>query len=114
MSSLIEDETRLREVIASGGDALVLFYASWCGHSRSFLPVFEKHACGDSCFRVLTDKVDGVEDIYDISFVPTVIFFHKGRLHVRLDGVAGEGLNEKMLLGLMATCGLRAGEGNEQ
>lgn len=104
MSSLIEDEKRLRELIESGGDAMILFYASWCGFSRMFLPVFEKNAAGPDCFRVLTDKTAGVEEAFSIDFVPTVIFFHKGKPHVRLDGIAGEGLNEDMLLGLINTC----------
>jgi len=105
MSSLIEDEKRLRELIASGGDALVLFYASWCGFSKRFLPVFEKHACGPDCFRVLTDQVETAEDAFAINCVPTVLFFRKGKLHKRLDGIPGEGLSEEMLLGLMRTCG---------
>lgn len=104
MSSLIQDEKRLRELIKSGGDAMVLFYASWCGFSKKFLPVFEKNATGPACFRVLTDRAAGVEDAFNIDFVPTVIFFHKGKPHVRLDGVAGEGLSEEMLLGLINTC----------
>ena len=104
MSSLIEDEKRLREVIGSGGDTLVLFYASWCGFSRAFLPVYEKHACGENCYRVLTDKVAGAETEHSIDFVPTVIFFSKGKKHYRLDGVPGEGLSEAMLLDFMQSC----------
>ena len=104
MSSLIDDKKRLHEVIGSGGDSLVLFYASWCGFSKAFLPVFEKNAAGPDCFRVLTDQTEGVEDAFGIDFVPTVIFFHKGKPHVRLDGIAGEGLSEEMLLGLINTC----------
>ena len=104
MSSLIEDEKHLRELIESGGDTMVLFYASWCGFSKAFLPVFEKHAAGPGCFRVLTDRTEGVEEDFGIDFVPTVIFFHKGKLHMRLNGIAGEGLSEEMLLGLINTC----------
>ncbi len=107
MSCIIEDELRLRAIVSSGADALVLFYASWCGFSAKFLPIFEKHARGPNCFRVLTDEVEGVENAYSVDFVPTVMFFHKGKLHMRLNGIAGEGLNEEMLLGLMRTCGLK-------
>ena len=111
MSELIEDDRRLHELIASGKDTLVLFYASWCPFSRAFLPVFEKNACGPGCVRVLTDKAEGVEESFAIDFVPTVMFFHKGKLHMRLNGIAGEGLTEAMLLGLMRTCGVKPAQG---
>ena len=104
MSSLIEDEKSLRELRASGEDLMVLFYASWCGFSKRFLPVFEKNAAGPGCFRVLTDQAAGVEDAFEIDFVPTVLFFHKGKLLMRLNGIAGEGLSEEMLLGMISTC----------
>jgi len=111
MSLPIEDARRLQELIASGRDTLVLFYASWCPFSRAFLPVFEKHACGEGCLRVLTDQVAGVEEAYSIDFVPTVMFFRDGKFHTRLDAVGGEGLSEEMLLELMRSCGLRPAGG---
>lgn len=104
MSTLIDEEARLRGLIEAGGDALVLFYASWCPFSKKFLPVFEKNAPGPRCFRVLTDRTAGVEENFGIDFVPTVMLFHKGQLHMRLNGIAGEGLDEEMLLGLLRTC----------
>ncbi len=113
MSSLIEDEKRLSGLIASGEDALVLFYASWCGFSRSFLPVFEKHACGPNCFRVQTDQVESAEDIYSIDYVPTVIFFSKGKVHTRLDAIPGAGLTEEKLLLMLGGCGLKKEEKNK-
>lgn len=106
MSVLIEDEHSLEEIIASGNDLLVLFYASWCGFSRAFLPIYEKHAKGANCYRVLTDQAENLENKYSIDYVPTVLFFSQGKALKRLDGIAGAGLNEKMLLGLMQTCGL--------
>jgi len=100
MSVLIEDSRGLAAAIASD-EALVLFYASWCPFSRSFLPVFEKHASGPGCYRVLTDQLPAAETAHEIDFVPTVIHFRNGRKYARLDGIPGEGLREHMLLDFM-------------
>lgn len=105
MSVLIEDNRGLAAAIASEGETLVLFYASWCPFSRAFLPVFEKHACGPGCYRVLTDQVPAAETAHEIDFVPTVIMFRKGRKYARLDGIPGEGLREDMLLDFMQSFG---------
>lgn len=115
MSVLIDDERGLEEIIASGDDLLVLFYASWCGFSRKFLPIFEKHAEGSNCYRVLTEQAENLENKYSIDCVPTVLFFSKGKVLKRLDGIAGVGLNEKMLVDLMEACGLATeGKGDQK
>lgn len=104
MSTLIEDERALSAAIAGAEEALVLFYASWCPFSRAFLPVYEQHACGPDCYRVLTDSVPAAETAHAIDFVPTVILFRKGRKYARLDGIPGEGLREHLLLDFMQSC----------
>lgn len=104
MSLLIEDRGVLAQKITGSGEALVLFYASWCQFSKAFLPVYEKHACGEGCYRVLADEVAGTEDTYEIEFFPTVILFKKGRLYARLDGIPGQGLREDMLLDFIQSC----------
>ena len=104
MSTLIEDGNRLRELIGSGRDTLVLFYASWCPFSKMFLPVYEKNACGEGCYRVLADEVPDTEDAYALEFFPTVILFKKGKKYARLDAIPGEGLREHMLLDFIQSC----------
>jgi hypothetical protein len=52
--------------------------------------------------------IDDLEDVcekYSISVYPTVLFFKKGKVAKRLDGISGEGLNEKKLTDLMDSCG---------
>jgi thioredoxin 1 len=109
MSALIEDESRMEEIIVSGDSLLVLFYASWCGFCRRFLPIFEKHANGPNCYRVSTDQAKELENKHSIEYVPTVLFFSKGTVQKRLDGMPAVGLNEKMLLDFMNDCGLDVG-----
>jgi len=108
MSTHIKDEISLKELIASGRDVFVLFYAGWCGFCTAFLPVFEKNACGPDCFKVIVDDNGSIEDAYAIEYVPTVIFFRKGAIQARLDAIPGRGLSEAMLLDMMKSCGLAA------
>ena len=37
--------------------------------------------------------------------MPTVIFFKNGKIAKRLDGIAGEGLNEKQFVEMIDSCG---------
>ncbi len=108
MSELIDNEKELDEILKTNDRVAILFYASWCPFSARFLPIFEKHAknIGGSCRRILVDDKDALIDNYSVEVYPTVIFFNKGKVVKRLDGVHGEGLNEKKLVEFINTCGL--------
>ncbi|MGV8056742.1 MAG: thioredoxin family protein [Smithellaceae bacterium] len=106
MSRVIENETDLDTVLNECPLVFVLFYASWCPHSRRFLPIFEKYTKNDekNFCRVLTDEIESCEENYSIDVVPTVIFFKNGKIAKRLDGIAGAGLNEKQFVEMIDSC----------
>jgi thioredoxin-like negative regulator of GroEL len=108
MSELIESDRELKKVLESREKACILFYASWCPHSRRFLPIFEKHAGkhGQDFVRCMVDNDERVCDRYSVSVYPSVIFFENGKVSKRLDGVPGVGLDEDQLTGWIAGCGL--------
>jgi thiol-disulfide isomerase/thioredoxin len=80
-------------------DALVLFYASWCGFSRRFLPHFEEYSknCSKDCAKI--DKVEYPQlcKEYSIEYYPTLIWFKDGKVYKRLDSKPGIGLNKEQL-----------------
>jgi thioredoxin 1 len=80
-------------------DALVLFYAPWCGFSRRFLPTFEEYSktCSQECAVVDKEKSPELCKKYSISFYPTVIWFKEGKICKRLDSKPGIGLNKEQL-----------------
>ena len=90
----------------SNKKVFVLFYASWCPFSQSFLPIFEKFAEDktQSCIRVKTDDKATLCEEYSIEVVPTVIFFKNGKAARRLDGIQGVGLDEKQLVDFISKC----------
>ena len=109
MSTSIRSNKELSALTRSEQGILVLFYAAWCPFCRRFLPVYENLSLpkDQSCFRVEVDDIDGCEDKFDIDVVPTVIYFKNGKITKRLDGKPGRGLDERQLLTLVDSCGLR-------
>ncbi len=108
MNGIFVNDRDLQEFLKSRDKACVLFYASWCPFSRAFLPVFEKHARkhGEGFVKLQADDDDSACDRYSVSVYPSVIFFENGKAVRRLDGIAGQGLDEGRLKEWIAACGL--------
>ncbi|MGD0022125.1 MAG: thioredoxin family protein [Smithellaceae bacterium] len=111
MSRVIQIEATLDAVLSECSRIFVLFYASWCPYSQRFLPIFEKYTKNDekTFCRVLTDEIESCTENYSIDVVPTVIFFEKGKVAKRLDGIAGAGLNEKQFVEMIGSCKISEG-----
>ncbi|MHB8909382.1 MAG: thioredoxin family protein [Syntrophales bacterium] len=101
----VDDERGLNETLKAEERVIALFYASWCPFCRSFLPVFERHATGEGLrFLAVQDDQESLGDAYSVQIVPTALFFEKGKVSRRLDGVPGVGLNEKQLADFIQAC----------
>jgi thiol-disulfide isomerase/thioredoxin len=94
-----KEESNYRDEIEGKDEAFVLFYATWCPFSQSFLPVFEEYARSNpqECMSVIVDDRPDLCEKYAIEYYPTVLFFKKGKIHKRLDAEPGVGLNKKQL-----------------
>jgi thiol-disulfide isomerase/thioredoxin len=97
--SKIDVGYELEKVLKSKGRVFVLFYASWCPFSQSFLPIFGKYAQDNpqNCLRVKTDYKAKLCKKYSVDVVPTVLLFEKGKVTKRLDAERGIGLSEEQL-----------------
>ena len=95
MSQDVENRDQFHGVLGAHELVCALFYASWCPFSRRFLPEFERaagvHEKSFACVKV-DDLVD-LCDEYAIDVYPTVIFFEKGKVLDRVDGVLGAGID---------------------
>jgi thiol-disulfide isomerase/thioredoxin len=103
---LINTGRELEDALKKKDNIFILFYASWCGFSQRFLPIFEKCAKDTSrqCYRMMIDELPWLCEKYQIEVYPTVIFFEKGIPTKRLDGIHGEGLSEQQFRELIRTC----------
>lgn len=80
--------------------ALVLFYASWCPFSRSFMPLFEAAEPEASVPFVRADlrhPMDARWDDHRVHTVPTLVYFEHGEELERCDGIRGRGLSRRDL-----------------
>lgn len=95
---IVKDESRLDEILKMTEKALVLVYATWCPFCMRFLPVFQRYAQGKDNYIFAEDNQEMIAEQYHVDIIPTVLFFEKGEVTLRLDGAPGMGLNEKQLL----------------
>ncbi len=102
---MVDDEQGLNDVLKAKERVIAIFHASWCPFCVSFLPVFEKCAKGEGLsFLAVQDNQETIGDKYSVEVVPTALFFEKGKVTRRLDGVLGVGLTEKKLTDFIQAC----------
>lgn len=70
-------------VINNGGDALIDFYADWCGPCKMMAPVIEQIAAEYegklTVGKVNIDEVQSLAVKYNIMSIPTVMVFKDGK-----------------------------------
>lgn len=90
--------------LASRDRLLVLYHASWCPFSRTFLPLFEA-AEGESSVPFagadLRHPLDPRWDDHGISVVPTLVYYERGEPLERLDGLRRVGITRGDLEGFL-------------
>ncbi len=106
---LLGSDAELAAAIASRDKLMVLFYASWCPFSQAFLSTYREHAAaGDPCYaRIVVDDDHPLTEKYDIQVFPTVLFFEKGQLVRRLDGIYHRGLSQAQLEDFARRCAVK-------
>lgn len=89
--SLIHYEKDFNELIKK--EAVVDFYATWCGPCKMFGPIFEEVSKEKNVNFVKLD-VDNFSDIareYGVMSIPTVIVFKEGQEVKRFTGFMSKG-----------------------
>jgi len=106
---VLDSAAELDEAVGTRDKLMVLVYASWCPFSQAFLKTYLDHAAsGDPCYaRIVVDDDDPLVDKYSIEVFPTVLFFEKGRLANRLDGLYHQGLSQAQLEDFARRCAVR-------
>jgi thioredoxin 1 len=88
------DESNFQRVIGSHPAVVIDFWAEWCGPCRMVGPLVEKLA-GEFAGKVLfakcnTDQNPRIATNFQISAIPTLLFFSQGRLVHRVIGAYPE------------------------
>lgn len=94
---LIHYENNFDELIKE--EAVVDFYATWCGPCKMFAPIFESTAAKvDTPFvKVDVDKYSDIARRYGVMSIPTIIRFKDGKETDRFTGFMNEDELEKFI-----------------
>jgi thioredoxin 1 len=72
---------------------IVDMFAHWCPPCRMLAPILEKFSKNNSDVKVCKVNVDDSKDLadhYDISAIPTLLFFKNGTLIKKVSGMQNE------------------------
>jgi thioredoxin 1 len=92
MNTIAElDKTNFDETVGAGRLPVVVdFYAPWCGPCKMLAPVLEKVAAQSAgsmlFFKVNVDEAPELAERFEITGVPTLLFFKDGRACDRIVG----------------------------
>lgn len=94
MAVQLQDATFENDVLKAGKPALVDFWAPWCGPCRMLAPIIEELAQeyeGKAIVGKLnTDESPNTASNYNISAIPTLLFFKGGQVVDQVVGVQGK------------------------
>lgn len=91
MALNVNDEGFEKEVINSNIPVLVDFWAPWCGPCRMIAPIVEEiseeYNGRIKVVKINTDENPNTASDYQISAIPTLLFFKNGKVVKELVGV---------------------------
>jgi thioredoxin 1 len=90
MVYVINSAKEFDELVGSGKNVLVDFYADWCGPCRMQAPIVEAIAEENPDVVVAKLNVDDVDDVaerFNIVSIPTLLIFKGGKLVKNFVGV---------------------------
>ena len=99
MAKILQNKAEFEAAIQ--GNAIVDFYADWCGPCRMLGPTIEKLATKYegkiTIVKLNVDQISEVAATYGVDTIPTVIFFKNGKQLGRTIGFQGEGVFEQAI-----------------
>ena len=107
MSEIIVNEQNFEsEVLNSGIPVIVDFWAPWCGPCKMIAPVVEELA-GEYAGRVKVGKLNtdenmGIAGRYQITSIPTIIFFKDKKAVQKIIGFKSKAEIKKIIDGLLS------------
>ncbi|MFH2201566.1 MAG: thioredoxin [Elusimicrobiota bacterium] len=103
----LTDDTFEKEVLQSSEPVLVDFWAPWCGPCRMIAPIVEElaeeYAGKAKIAKLNTDESPNTATKFNISAIPTMLFFKGGEVEKQVVGVHSKADIKKILDELLGT-----------
>lgn len=102
MARILNETEFKNEIIDEKANAVVDFFAPWCGPCRMLVPIIDKLAEQYNDIKIVkvnVDDVPKVAEVYKISVIPSILFFKNGEAVYSNVGV----ISEKDLVNLINT-----------
>lgn len=83
MTQLLNSAEEFDQLITGGGLVVVDFFAEWCGPCKQLSPIMDElssEASGATIAKVDVEKQGELAQKYNVSSIPTVIFFKGGQV----------------------------------
>ena len=80
----------LKELVKKNKKVLVDCYAVWCGPCKMLSPIIDQLASeveSTNFYKINVDEDDEISDEYNISSIPTLLYFEDGKLKEQLVGL---------------------------
>ena len=80
----------LNEVVNNNKKVLVDIWAVWCGPCKMLSPIIDQLASeveSTNFYKINVDEDDEISDEYNISSIPTLLYFEDGKLKEQLVGL---------------------------
>jgi len=112
----IQSPAQLQSLLSSSKGVVVDFYADWCGPCKTIAPVYEglstKYSRQNAVTfaKVNTDNQQAIAKKYNITAMPTFVYFESGKEHTRIQGVDPAKLNSLISRWTALASGSDAGE----
>lgn len=89
MVATVTSTSEFDEALKHDGLVVVDFFATWCGPCKMIAPLLEKFANEYSAAKFIKVDVDELGEIaqkYEVSSMPTIIFFKNGEIVQKVIG----------------------------
>lgn len=89
MVQVIKSEAEFQELVKSPGLVVVDFFATWCGPCKMIAPLLEKFSQqyeNAKFIKVDVDEFGAIAQEYEISSMPTILYFKDGQIVEKVIG----------------------------